>query len=140
MQKENRKLYWNLIKELRDDNSTCADTSISPSKWFDHFKNLSQCSDSCSNRIHDFKEQLASMERTLSFNELDNLITTKEISQAISGLKCCKAPSLDNISYFMIKHGQNVLILLFGENSMPVCHTETITNVMGTRIHYPVTY
>jgi hypothetical protein len=49
------------------------------------------------------KEKLASMERTLCFNELDNLISAKEISQAILGLKCCKAPN--NISNYMIKHG-----------------------------------
>jgi hypothetical protein len=48
--------------------------------------------------------------RTLCFNELDNLISAKEISQAISGFKCCKAPCLDYISNYMIKQWQNVLI------------------------------
>jgi hypothetical protein len=110
LHEENPKLYWNMINELRNEDSINPDTSISPSRWLDHFKTLNQRNESFSSRLNDLKEQLASMEKSLCFNELDNLITTKEISHAISRLKCGKAPGLDNISNNMIKYGQNVLL------------------------------
>ena len=50
------------------------------------------------------------MEKTISFNELDFLISSAEISEAISCLKCNKSPGLDNISNHMIKYGQTALL------------------------------
>lgn len=44
------------------------------------------------------------------FNKLDNMITNKEISSAISSLKCGKAKGLDLISNEMLKSGHTFLI------------------------------
>lgn len=55
-------------------------------------------------RFRELNFLLAEKERKHNiFNKLDNIITNKEISAAISSLKCGKAKGLDLISNEMLK-------------------------------------
>ena len=53
------------------------------------------------------------MEKTPCFNELSYSISESEISKALLKLKCGKAPGMDNISNYMIKYGQSMLMPCF---------------------------
>ena len=83
---------------------------MAPSVWVSHFNGLYQLHESFKERVAKLEKKLDNLEKKVCFNNLDKLITEKEISFAISKLRCNKSPGLDNISNNMIKHSQNVLL------------------------------
>ena len=106
----NPRAYWNLVNSLLDVKKRTTDSTLHPSQWLDHFIELNKVNESYSNRINQLQNKVSLLEKRQHFNELDFLITSTEISQAISNLKCNKSPGLDNISNHMIKHGHNALL------------------------------
>jgi hypothetical protein len=74
---------------------------------------LNQLKDKFKERVAQLEEELSSLEGMPCFNELSVTISESEISQAISKIKCNKAPGLDNISNYMIKYGQSALLPVF---------------------------
>ena len=101
----NPRAYWNLVNSLLDVKKRTTDSTLHPSQWLDHFIELNKVNESYSNRINQLQNKVSLLEKRQHFNELDFLITSTEISQAISNLKCNKSPGLDNI-----KHGHNALL------------------------------
>lgn len=66
------------------------------------------------NRFKELNFLLSEKERKhYIFNTLDNIITNKEISAAISSLKCGKAKGLDLISNEMLKVDTHFSYLVF---------------------------
>lgn len=105
------KLYWNLINEIKESKyKDQSNSAVEPSAWISHFTNLNTVKDKFKQRLNSLEILLDTMEKQITFNELDIKISTKEISKAISKLKINKAPGLDNISNNMIKSGHVTLI------------------------------
>lgn len=71
---------------------------------------MNQFNESFTDRIHDLKKQLSSRKRYVCFDELDNLITAREILQTICKVKSNNARGLDNILNYMIKYDHNPLL------------------------------
>ncbi|XP_063426826.1 uncharacterized protein LOC134710401 [Mytilus trossulus] len=107
---DNPKSYWKLINDLKNNDNKDHSSAVAPSVWVSHFNGLYQLHESFKERVAKLEKKLDNLEKNVCFNNLDKLITEKEISFAISKLRCNKSPGLDNISNNMIKHSQNVLL------------------------------
>ena len=95
-------------------------SAVAPSKWLSHFQSLGELKESYKVRLSQLERRLDDLEKIPCYNDLDNVISQKEITSAISKLKNKKAPGLDNISNTMIKQSQTVL--LPSQNYLiPVC-------------------
>ena len=111
----------NCINELKNRENKDHSSAVAPSKWLSHFQSLGELKESYKARLaqlerESYKARLAHIERRLDdlekipcYNDLDNVISQKEITSAISKLKNKKAPGLDNISNTV---SQNYLILV----------------------------
>jgi hypothetical protein len=75
-----------------------------------HFQSLGELKESYKVRLSQLERRLDDLEKIPCYNDLDNVISQKEITSAISKLKNKKAPGLDNISNTMIKQSQTVLL------------------------------
>ncbi|CAG2219500.1 unnamed protein product [Mytilus edulis] len=104
---DNPKSYWKLINDLKNNDNKDHSSAVAPSVWVSHFNGLYQLHESFKERVAKLEKKLDNLEKNVCFNNLDKLITEKEISFAISKLRCNKSPGLDNISNNMIKHSQN---------------------------------
>ena len=85
---------------------------MEPNKWLNHFKSLhTTVAKNFENRFQELYSLLSEKEHSHNiFNELDNRITKKEISSAISSLKYNEAKGLDLISNEMLKSGHTVIL------------------------------
>ena len=75
-----------------------------------HFQSLGEIKESYKARLAQLERRLDDLEKIPCYNDLDNVISQKEITSAISKLKNKKASGLDNISNTMIKQSQTVLL------------------------------
>jgi hypothetical protein len=112
----------NCINELKNRENKDHSSAVAPSKWLSHFQSLGELKESYKARLaqlerESYKARLAHIERRLDdlekipcYNDLDNVISQKEITSAMSKLKNKKAPGLDNISNTTIKQSQTVLL------------------------------
>ena len=107
---DNPKLYWNIINELKNKKNNDYSSAVAPSKWLSHFQSLGELKESYKVRLSQLERRLDDLEKIPCYNDLDNVISQKEITSAISKLKNKKAPGLDNISNTMIKQSQTVLL------------------------------
>ena len=111
LHENNPKLYWNLVNELRQNKGReDKSSSVDPSTWVSHFKNLNEIKDDFKQRLEHLESQLDTVEKEIIFNELDMRISLDEISKAIGKLKYNKSPGLDNISNNMLKSGKTTLL------------------------------
>ena len=95
----------NLIHADKPDNF-----EISSDQWFDYYKDLNKKPIRYS---LDIFNQLKELEQNKVYTELDNIITVKEISDAIGSLKNNKSRSFDSILNEMLKSGQLFLLRYF---------------------------
>ena len=113
LHEENPKMYWKLINDLKEGDSSREDRSencIDSNTWLNHFQNLSKTREIYSERLNILQKDLEELESTKIFNALDFPIKQSEISQAIAKLKHNKSSGLDKISNSMLKCGQHVLL------------------------------
>ena len=80
---------------------------ISSDQWFDYFKDLNKKPIRYS---LDIFNKLKELEQNKVYTELDNIITVKEISDAIGSLENNKSSSFDSILNEMLKSGQTFII------------------------------
>ncbi|CAG2201919.1 unnamed protein product [Mytilus edulis] len=80
----NPKSYWNLIKELKEDNSDGPENSIQSNVWFSYFQSLNFNSDKFKDRLEEISKKVKNLEKNSTFRELDYKITLKEILDAIN--------------------------------------------------------
>ena len=106
----NPKQYWNIINDLKGKENKDTSSDVPPSRWVSHFHDLNSLKDSFKTRLAQLEEKLVNLEQAPCFNDLGNLITDNEISSAILKLKCDKSPGMDNISNYMLKHSQTVIL------------------------------
>jgi hypothetical protein len=102
-------LYWNIINELKNRKNKDYSSAVAPFKWLYHFQSLGELKESYKVRLAQLERRLDDLEKVPCYNDLDNVISQKEITSAISKLKNKKAPGLDNISNTV---SQNYLILV----------------------------
>lgn len=121
------KAYYNLINTLLDKNNTTI-SEIHSSKWLNHFTTLNEVDESYRNRLLQLQEKVPLKENSISFNELDFLISSTEIFEAIYYLKCNISAWLESISNYMIRYDYNALLPYEKTYPMHVCHMECILN------------
>ena len=109
LRENNPKSYWNLIKELKEDNSEGPEHSIESNVWYTYFEALNVNADKHKNRLEEINKKVLDLEKSSTFCELDYKITVKEICDAISKLKNNKASGIDGIPNEILKSGSNVL-------------------------------
>ena len=95
----------NLIHADKPDNF-----EISSDQWFDYFKDLNKKPIRYS---LDIFNKLKELEQNKVYTELDNIITVKEISDAIGSLKNNKSSSFDSILNEMLKVVKLLLLRYF---------------------------
>ena len=100
---ENPKSYWNLIKELKEDNSDGPEHSVEKNAWFTYFQSLNINSDKFKGRLEEIDKKLEKLEKSPTFCELDFKITLKEVLDAISKLKNNKSAGPDGIPNEILK-------------------------------------
>ena len=110
LHEENPRSYWKLIDKLRGIERDNVSEAVDPPTWVSHFQNLNIPKPKFTQRLIQLENILTELEKEKCFTELDSHISIAEISNAISKLKSGKAPGLDNISNYMIKCGQTVLL------------------------------
>ena len=95
-----------LIRDIanKTDNNKTPDSTAGT--WFDYFSNLNKKTNFSGK---DLINKLEAIENEKNYSELDNKITTKEISDAISSLKNNKASSFDSILNEMLKYNQSYI-------------------------------
>lgn len=108
LHENNPKLYWKLINDLQNKHTSNFDDNITP-RWLSHFQDLNSINLEFTDRLKELDKKLEDAEKSICFNELNFLITEKEIFSAISKLKNNKAPGLDNITNNMLKNSQSFL-------------------------------
>jgi hypothetical protein len=103
----NPKKYWSLLDDIanKTDNNKIPD--ITAGTWFDYFSNLNKKTNFSGKDLINYLEAI---ENEKNYSELDNKITTKEISDAISSLKNNKASSFDSILNEMLKYSQSYIL------------------------------
>jgi hypothetical protein len=69
-------------------------SAVAPSKWLSHFQSLGELKESYKVRLSQLERRLDDLEKIPCYNDLDNVISQKEITSAISKLKNKKAPGL----------------------------------------------
>ena len=94
----------NLIHADKPDNF-----EISSDQWFD-YKDLNK---KPIRHSLDIFNKLKELEQNKGYTELDNIITVKEIPDAIGSLKNNKSRSFDSILNEMLKSGQLLLLRYF---------------------------
>ena len=104
------KKYWSLLNNVANSGTNNKSYDISGNEWFDYFQNLNLEHDNPSKNISDCLKEL---EEEHIFSELDNKISKKEISEAISGLKNNKSSGFDSILNEMLKNSQSFLLNCF---------------------------
>jgi hypothetical protein len=109
LHESNPKLYWKLINDLQNKHTSNFDDNITPTQWLSHFQDLNSINLEFTDRLKELDKKLEDAEKSICFNELNFLITEKEIFSAISKLKNNKAPGLDNITNNMLKNSQSFL-------------------------------
>ncbi|XP_071128788.1 uncharacterized protein [Mytilus edulis] len=108
---ENPKQYWKLINDIQDSKKENCSSQIDSDTWANHFRNLHSAIDNTFySRLNQLEMILNDKEKSLVFNDLDNDISKKEISDAIASLKSGKACGPDWISNEMLKYSQSYLI------------------------------
>ncbi|CAG2214636.1 unnamed protein product [Mytilus edulis] len=108
---ENPKQYWKLINDIQDSKKENCSSQIDSDTWANHFRNLHSAIDNTFySRLNQLEMILNDKEKNLVFNDLDNDISKKEISDAIASLKSGKACGPDLISNEMLKYSQSYLI------------------------------
>ncbi|CAG2224281.1 unnamed protein product [Mytilus edulis] len=96
---ENPKQYWKLINDIQDSKKENCSSQIDSDTWANHFRNLHSAIDNTFySRLNQLEMILNDKEKYLVFNDLDNDISKKEISDAIASLKSGKACGPDLIS------------------------------------------
>ncbi|CAG2257864.1 unnamed protein product [Mytilus edulis] len=96
---ENPKQYWKLINDIQDSKKENCSSQIDSDTWANHFRNLHSAIDNTFySRLNQLEMILNDKEKNLVFNDLDNDISKKEISDAIASLKSGKACGPDLIS------------------------------------------
>ncbi|CAG2184835.1 unnamed protein product [Mytilus edulis] len=102
---ENPKQYWKLINDIQDSKKENCSSQIDSDTWANHFRNLHSAIDNTFySRLNQLEMILNDKEKYLVFNDLDNDISKKEISDAIASLKSGKACGPDLISNEMLKY------------------------------------
>ena len=103
------KLFWKLIKEMRQWGMTNTDdtASIKNEDWYTYFKNLFAPK---SNDDKELVERLRSLENIPSFTELDYRITEIEISKCIKKLKKNKSAGPDKMVNELLISGEDILL------------------------------
>ncbi|MCG8046148.1 MAG: reverse transcriptase domain-containing protein [Candidatus Thiodiazotropha endolucinida] len=108
MLENNPSAYWKLLDELKDDNKNHnKGEAISSSDWLKHFSSLN---DQTITPNTDFKDKLEYLEKEKVFNELDYLLSEKEILNGIKELKNKKSSGCDSILNEMLKYGHSSLL------------------------------
>eukprot|EP00112_Aurelia_sp_Birch-Aquarium-sp1_P021061 Seg5571.1 transcript_id=Seg5571.1/GoldUCD/mRNA.D3Y31 product="putative RNA-directed DNA polymerase from transposon X-element" protein_id=Seg5571.1/GoldUCD/D3Y31 len=120
------KLFWKLIKEMRQWGKTNTDdtVSIKNEDWYTYFKNLFAPT---SNDDKELVERLKSLENIPSFTELDYRISELEISKCIKKLKKNKSAGPDKIVNELLIAGEDTLLV-------PICK---IFNMIFRCSRYP---
>ena len=107
MRENNPSSYWKLLDELKNSDKIDKSENISSSEWIKHFSALNE-QDSIPNS--DILDKLRDLEKEKVFNELDYLISEKEISSCIKDLKNKKSSGCDSILNEMLKYGHYYLL------------------------------
>lgn len=112
MHSNNPREYWSLFDKLRDlDCNGKSNNPISNADWVKHFSQLlNDTSKGIQSSLLDTMEDFITGHKDKVFNELDFLLTTEEVSKAISRLKCGKSAGFDLILSEMLKAGHTVLL------------------------------
>ena len=104
----NPKEYWKLVDKLKyNECSNSKESNIDISDWQRHFEELNK--DNSNREKSKWEDKLNQMEKELIFNDLDFIITEKEVFSAIKSLKNGKSSGFSKILNEMLKHGQTVL-------------------------------
>ena len=99
------KKYWSLLEQLTTSKGD--NFEIPANDWHDYFKELNQ---KPSRSNDDILQKFKQVENIKIYSELDNIITNKEIINAIKDLKNKKASSYDLILNEMLKNSQTYIL------------------------------
>ena len=107
MCENNPSLYWKLLDELKNSDNVNKSEAISSSDWIKHFSSLNEQKNIPNSEVLD---KLKDLEKQKVFNELDYLISEKEISKCIKELKNKKSSGCDSVLNEMLKYGHYYLL------------------------------
>ena len=101
------KKYWSLLDDTANKTDNNKTPGITAGTCFDYFSNLNKKTNFSGK---DLIDKLEAIDYEFFYSELDNTITTIEISDAISSLKNDKASSFDSILNEMLKYSQSYIL------------------------------
>ena len=85
---DNPNKYWKLLNDIPDSKKDSCSSQIDSETWANHFRSLHSAMDNTFySRLKQFDTILSDKEKFSIFNDLDNQISIKEISDAIASIK-----------------------------------------------------
>lgn len=108
----NSREFWSLFNKLKGlDKNKSSENPISNKVWVEHFTSLlNDVPEKIESSFNDFMDDFICSHKNDTFNELNFMITSEEISLALSKLKNGKAAGIDCITNEMLKAGHSVLL------------------------------
>ena len=110
LEKSNPRKFWKLFSDLKGLSDSQKDNPIPMSDWVKHFSKLMNGAFSPDNDLSLHIEEFISINRNKVVDEIDSLITLKEIQDAIIASKKNKASGLDGLINEMLKAGSSILL------------------------------
>ena len=101
--------YWKLVESLNLKSKAQNTDQISAASWNNHFRSLNVPDNNNHAEHVEILNKLVEMEKIPTYNNLDNIITDKEITVGINSLKNRKSVGPDGISNEMLKCGKHIL-------------------------------
>ena len=98
--------YWKLVEQLKEIDLDDKVEQISAHTFKNHYKSLL----TDSNNAPSLKEKIENLINEPFFNELDYVITRKEIADAVRKVKLGKAVGIDNVSGEMLRCSRYVMM------------------------------
>ena len=113
LEKSNPRKFWKLFSDLKGLNESQKSNPIAMSEWVKHFSKLLNGAFSPDKDLSSNIEEFILENRHNVMDELNSIISLKEIHDAISALKLNKAAGLDGLCNEMLKAGSTVLLPYF---------------------------
>ena len=110
LEKSNPRKFWKLFSDLKGLNDSQKDNPIPMSDWVEHFSKLLNGAFSPDKNLSSHIEEFIKNNRSKVVDEIDSLISLKEIQDAISVSKKNKAAGLDGLVNEMLKAGASILL------------------------------
>ena len=110
LEKSNPRQFWKLFSDLKGLNDSYKTNPIPLRDWVDHFTHLLSGAFKPDGDLSSHIDKYLSVNRDKFFNQLNFIISTKEVSDAIDSLKLNKSAGADGLLNEMLKAGKAVLL------------------------------